>query len=149
VTAPTFVTNDQGPAVEQIVVRDMLQRGLWVAPAILLLAGLPWGIDGALSAAFAIALVAVNFALAAALLAWTARISFALMMGAALGGYLLRLALIAAAVLAVKSQPWVELWPLGLTLIATHLGLLAWETRYVSASLAFPALKPATAKEKR
>jgi hypothetical protein len=28
------------------------------------------------------------------------------------------------------------------TLLVTHLGLLFWELRYVSASLAFPALKP-------
>src|SRR5439155_235035 len=27
-------------------------------------------------------------------------------------------------------------------IIVTHLGLLIWETRYVSASLAFPGLKP-------
>ena len=32
-------------------------------------------------------------------------------------------------------------------MIVTHLGLLFWETRYVSASLAFPGLKPTTAKE--
>ena len=33
-------------------------------------------------------------------------------------------------------------WPLGATLVVSHLGLLLWETRYVSASLAFPGLKP-------
>jgi hypothetical protein len=42
----------------------------------------------------------------------------------------------------VRDAGWVELVPLGLTLIVTHLGLLAWEARSVSASLAFPALKP-------
>jgi len=36
----------------------------------------------------------------------------------------------------------VEMVPLGLTLVATHLGLLIWEARYVSLSLAFPGLKP-------
>ena len=34
---------------------------------------------------------------------------------------------------------------LGLTIIVTHLGLLFWELRYVSASLAFPGLKPSPA----
>jgi len=29
-----------------------------------------------------------------------------------------------------------------LTLIVTHLGLLFWELRYVSGSLAYPGLKP-------
>ena len=82
------------------------------------------------------------FALAAALLSWTARISLGLMMGAALFGYLLRLGLVFLAVWLVVDQPWVDVVPLGLTLIITHLGLLAWELRYVSASLAFPGLKP-------
>jgi hypothetical protein len=141
VTAP-LVTRDDGPAVEQQIATDMIRRGLPVVPVLLVLAAIPWGLHGALSAAFAVGLVLVNFALAAALLAWSARISLALMMGAALGGYLLRLVLITGAVLLVKDQGWVELWPLGLTLIVTHLGLLLWETKYVSASLAFPGLKP-------
>jgi hypothetical protein len=42
--------------------------------------------DGAWSAAFSLALVLVNFAAAAALIAITARISLALMMGAILFG---------------------------------------------------------------
>jgi len=55
--------------------------------------------------------------------------------------------LIGAAVWAVKDLSWVEPLPLGLTLIVTHLGLLLWELRYVSASLAFPGLKPGATKE--
>jgi hypothetical protein len=46
-------------------------------------------------------------------------------------------------VLAVKDQSWVAMVPLGMTLIVTHLGLLIWETRHLSLSLAFPAVKPA------
>ena len=140
-TAP-IVTRLEGPSVEQDIALDMVKRGLPVAPVLILLCGVGWGIPGALSCAFAIALVLCNFALSAGLLAWTARISLALMMAAALGGYLLRLALITGAVLLVKDLSWVRLWPLGLTLVVTHLGLLLWETRFVSASLAFPGLKP-------
>jgi hypothetical protein len=66
------------------------------------------------------------------------------MMAATLFGYLIRLGLIAVAVLLVKDASWVSLVPLGLTIIVTHLGLLVWELRYVAASLAFPGLKPAT-----
>ena len=47
------------------------------------------------------------------------------------------------AVLLAKDASWMELWPMGLTLVIAHLGLLWWETRYVSASLAYPGLKPA------
>lgn len=138
-----------GPAVESVLARDMVRRGLPAAPVLLLLAALGWGIDGALSSAYGIVLVVANLALSAALLVWAARISLATMMGVALGGYLVRLALVFAAVMLVRDAAWVELWPLGLTIIVTHLGLLFWETRFVSASLAFPALRPPRAKSPR
>ena len=126
----------------------MVRRALPAAPVIILLAALPWGVDGALSAAFAVAVVVANFLLAAWVLAAASRISYGLLMGAALFGYLVRIALIGLAIWAVKDLSWVEPLPLGLTLIVTHLGLLLWELRYVSASLAFPGLKPgATTKE--
>jgi hypothetical protein len=133
---------DLGPAVEQEVVGDMIRRGLPVLPVVVLVAGLIWGVHGALSAAFAVGLVLVNFVVAATLLAWAARIALALLMVAALGGFVLRLALITVAVLAVKDQAWVEMVPLGLTLVVTHLGLLTWEARHVSMSLAYPGVKP-------
>ena len=135
---------DLGPAVEREVVVDMLRRGLPVLPVVILIAGLIWGVDGALSAAFAVGLVLVNFVVAASLLAWSARVALAMVMVAALGGFVLRLGLITVAVLAVKDQPWVDLVPLGLTLVVTHLGLLIWETRHVSMSLAYPGVKPAS-----
>jgi hypothetical protein len=68
------------------------------------------------------------------------------MMTSMLFGYLLRLALVAVAVFAVRNLAWVELLPLGLTIIFAHLGLLFWELRYVSLSLAFPGLKPKPSK---
>jgi hypothetical protein len=67
-------------------------------------------------------------------------------MGAALGGFALRLFLLAAVVWLVKDQAWVDITALGITLIVTHLGLLIWETRHVSASLAYPGLKPTPSK---
>jgi hypothetical protein len=80
--------------------------------------------------------------IAAGLVATTARISYALMMAATLFGYVLRLGLIALAVMLVRNESWVDLMALGLTLIVMHLGLLFWEMRYVSATLAFPGLRP-------
>lgn len=133
-------------APERQVALDMVKRALPLAPVLILLCALPWGLAGAASSAFAIVIVVANFAAAAWMLGAAARISYALLMGAALFGYLLRLALIFAAVFAVKDASWVEPLALGLTLVVTHLGLLIWELRYVSASLAFPGLKPA-AKE--
>jgi hypothetical protein len=139
---PTVAVALEGPAPEQALVRDMARRALPAVPVVVAVAALAWGWAGALSALYAVVLVLANFVVAAALLAWTARISLSLMMGAALFGYLVRLALITAAVVLVRDAGWVELVPLGLTLVSFHLGLLFWETRYVSASLAFPALKP-------
>lgn len=140
--APLFVTRDDGPAPERDIANDLVKRGLMVLPALLLVFGLTHGVDGVLSSAYGLGLVLVNFAFAAALLTYTARISLSLMMGAVLGGYVLRLGLITAAVIGVRNASWVELVPLGFTIIVAHLGLLLWETKYVSASLAFPGLKP-------
>ena len=135
-------TADPGPAVEAQVAADMARRALPVLPVLVVVAGLIWGADGAVSAAFAVALVLANLALSAALLGWAARISLSLLMVAALGGFLIRLVLLTAVVWAVHGQPWVDMVALGLTLVVTHLGLLIWETRHVSASLAYPGLKP-------
>lgn len=138
---------DPGPAPEPQVAGDMARRALPLAPVVVLLAALPWGVDGALSAAFAIAVVVANFLLAAWMLAAASRIGYGLLMATAMLGYLVRIALIGLAVWAVKDAAWVEPLPVGLTLIVTHLGLLLWELRYVSASLAFPGLKPGATKE--
>lgn len=143
-TASLATTADHGPAVETQIVGDMLRRALPAVPVLLIAGALGWGTDGALSTLFAVVLVAANFALSAWMLAWSARISLAVLMMTSMFGYLLRLGLIAAAVLAVKDARWVALWPLGLTIIVTHLGLLFWEMRFISASLAFPGLKPKT-----
>ncbi len=137
-----MTSRDLGPAPEQEVVRDLVRRGLIVLPVALLVGLVGWGSAGMASVAYATLLVLANFVVAAALLGWAARISLGLLMGVALFGFVIRLAAISAAVLLVKDQSWVEPVPLGLTLVVTHLGLLLWETRFVSASLAFPGLKP-------
>lgn len=132
-----------GPAPEVGVSKDMVRRGLVVAPVLILICGFIWGMDGAFSSAYGIAIVLVNFALAAIIVATTARISLGLMMGAVLFGYLVRLGLIFMAVLLVKDSGWISLPALGATIIVTHLGLLIWEMKYVALSLAHPGLKPA------
>ena len=137
---------DTGPAPEAALARDIIKRGLIVAPILIGVCAIVWGANGAYSCAYAFAIVFCNFGLAAALVAYTARISYAFMMASMLFGYLLRLALVAVAVFVVRNLTWVELLPLGLTIIFAHLGLLFWELRYVSLSLAFPGLKPKTSK---
>jgi hypothetical protein len=131
-----------GPAPEVTVSNDMIKRGLVVAPLLIAICGLIWGLHGAWSSAYAIAIVLVNFALAAGIVAVTAKISLRLMMGSVLFGYLVRLALIFLAVFLVKDAGWISLPALGATIIFTHLGLLVWELKYVAMSLAYPGLKP-------
>ena len=111
------------------------------APIIIAICGVIWGVNGAFSSAYAVAIVLLNFALAAALIAGAARISVGLMMGATMFGYLIRLALIFLAVWIVKDASWISLPALGSTIIVTHLGLLFWEMKYVALSLSQPGLK--------
>ena len=73
-----------------------------MAPLLIAVCAVIWGGDGAWSAAYGIALVLANFALAAAIISMTARISLGLLMGATLFGYLIRLGLIFLAVYLVK-----------------------------------------------
>lgn len=134
------------PAVERQIAFDMTRRGLLVAPLLVGVGAAVWGWHGAASAAFGLGLALANLLAAAAIMSWAARISIVAVAAAALGGYLLRLALLTVAVFAVRHQAWVSWIPLSFTLVITYLGLLIWETRYVSASLAFPALKPRAQK---
>lgn len=134
----------EGPSPAAEVARDMARRSLPFIPVGVVIGAVFSGADGALSVLYGMAVVIVNFLLSAALLAWASRISFAVVASTALGGYVLRLGLVFAAVMLVKDQSWVALIPLGLTIIITHLGLLVWELRYVSASMAYPGLKPTT-----
>lgn len=144
-TAPApsvFAARDLGPAPERQVAKDLIKRGAMALPVAMLLGLVFWGTPGLLSVGYAAALIMVNFWVAAMLLGWAARISLGLVMGVALFGFLIRMAVISAAVLLVKDLWWVVPVPLGVTLVVTQLGLLFWETRFVSASLAFPGLKP-------
>jgi hypothetical protein len=136
------MTDEVVEVPEVQISRDLIRRGLIVAPAIIAVCGLIWGADGAWSAAYGIAIVLVNFALSAALIARSVRISLHWLMGATLFGYIFRLALIFLAVWVVRDASWISLPALGATIIVTHLGLLVWELKYVAISLAYPTFKP-------
>ena len=141
--APSPITTRlEGDAPEIEVSLDIVRRGAMVAPVIVAVCAVFAGLDGVWSSLYGMALVLVNFLLAAGLVSVTARISLGLMMGAVLFGYLARLGLIFLAVILVRDSSWISLSALGLTIIVTHLGLLVWEMRFVAASLAFPGLKP-------
>ena len=133
---------DDLTATEGAIARDLTRRAIWVAPVFLLVGAVGWGINGLLSAALALVLVAVNFRLGAAIISRAAQISINALYGAVLGGYVARLALMTAVVLTVKAIGLLATVPFAITLLVTHLGLLAWESRHVAMTLAAPGLKP-------
>ena len=134
------------PSVDQVesrVARDLTRHALLVAPVAIVGVGLWRGVDGALGVALALTIVCANFLLSAAMLGWGARRSPNLLMGIALGAFLGRLVLITAVGVGMKALDIVDFPVFCIALIVSHLGLLFWETRSISLSLASPGLKPA------
>jgi hypothetical protein len=133
----------QPEQVERAVALDIVRHGIVVAPFIVLVGGLVRGWDGAASAAVAIGIVLLNFLAAAAIMTRAARSGPAAIGAAALGGYVVRLGVIFGALFLLRNLSWIDLPTLGIVLVGTHLGLLFWETKYLSLSLAAPGLRPA------
>jgi hypothetical protein len=133
---------DAAPPVERRIAVDLARHGLLVAPAVILVAGLLRGVDGAASAALGLTVVVLNFLAAALSLEWGARRGGNALFAVALGGFLFRMVSIVVVLLVADALfGWADVVVLGLTLFATHLGLLFWELRSVSFSLAAPGLQ--------
>lgn len=127
------------------IARDMARKSVVVAAVLVGGSAIGWGVGGALSSLYSVVLVVLNFLAAAALIGWGAKKGPNFIMAAVLGGYLARFGVLTIAIILVKDESWVERAPLFTTLLVTHVGLLIWEARSVSLSLAFPGLKPAHA----
>jgi ATP synthase protein I len=134
---------DATPAVERDIAIDMVKRGLVVSPVVVLVAGLLRGWDGAASAAIALAIVFANFLAAASIVSWAGTISTKAAGIAATVGYVVRLAVIVLVLFLFKNASWIDFPTLGITLVAAHVGLLTWEAKHVTLSLASPGLRPA------
>jgi hypothetical protein len=130
------------PPVERSIALDLARRALIIAPAVVLVAGVLRGVDGAASAALGVALAIANFLATAAGLAWASRRSSTTLAAVAMGGFVVRMGvLLGAMLLADALFGWVDVVVLGITLFAAHLGLLFWELRSVSLTLAAPGLR--------
>ena len=132
-------------AYEGEVARDLARRALLIAPLPIILGAVFAGVDGAVSAAIGLVLVAANFIVAARLVTWTAQRSPGAVMGVVLGGYIVRMAVLFGIALALGQLSFINLPVLVLTIAVVHLVLLAGETRHVSLSLASPGHKPGRA----
>jgi hypothetical protein len=128
--------------VERSIALDLSRRALYAAPAVVLVAGLARGVGGAASAGLGVALAVANFLATATGLAWGARRSSAVLAAVAMVGFVVRMAVLFGVMLLADALfEWVDVVVLGLTLFAAHLGLLFWELRSVSLTLAAPGLR--------
>ncbi|MCU1427127.1 MAG: hypothetical protein JWL83_1127 [Actinomycetia bacterium] len=133
---------DPIPAVERDIALDLVRRSVFVAPIVLAVGALVAGVNGVISVAIALGVVAANFLVSAFSVGWAAKVSPQAVGGAAVVSYVLRLAAIFVALFLLKDQSWIDLKVLGFSIVGTHLALLLWETKHVSISLAAPGLKP-------
>lgn len=129
-------------APEREVAFDMVRRSVFFAVPLLAAGAVGWQWSGVWSVGLALGLVLLNLVLGAACIGWGARIGPNALVAAVLGGYVLRLGIVAAAVLPVVRFDWFEMLPFAVALLVTHLGLLVVESRQVAVSAAFPGLKP-------
>jgi hypothetical protein len=92
-------------------------------------------------AAVALALVTCNFLAGALSLSWASKRSPAVLGAVALGGFLVRMLVVLGVIVLV--EPYVDMACLVIVLLVSHVGLLIWESRSLSISLAAPGLRPA------
>jgi hypothetical protein len=133
------------PSIDQIesrIAHDLARHALYVAPLAIIGVGLWRGVPAGAAVALAFALVVANFIAAAWVLGWVARTTPDLLMGAAMMSFLIRLVLLSVIGVLIKEADIVD-WPVFcVSLVASYLGLLFWEMRSISLSLASPGLKP-------
>tara|TARA_B100000902_G_C27296401_1_gene910209 strand:+ start:233 stop:691 length:459 start_codon:yes stop_codon:yes gene_type:complete len=135
-------------APEREVASDLFRRGVIVSPFLLVICLIFWGLGGLVCGAIALGIVLTNFLAGAWVIEWAVKISPQLLMGAVLGGFVIRMGVITGVVLPIRNSDWFDIVPFAAVLIFLHLGLLIWEMRYVSATLSYPGLKPRTKRQK-
>ena len=115
------------PPVELAMARSIVRRAAAAGPVILAVFGLWRGWGGLAAAALGVVIVAGYYLLAGAMLSRLAKVSLGAYHAGALLGFILRLGLIAAAMLAAIALFEVDRMALGLAVIAAYVSLLAWE----------------------
>ena len=125
-----------------MVRRALVPSALGVAFAAL--AGLAAsGGDAAWSAAIGVAIVSLNFAAHGLSLAWASGVSITAVNAIALGGFVLRLGVIVAAMFALNTMTWFSPLAFGLAVVPATVLLLVYEARLairgLGATLQIPA----------
>lgn len=118
--------------VEAIIGRHVAARAVFVAPVLIVGFGLFRGWEGAIAAAVGVAIVVVNFLVAGYVLSAAARISLSFYQAAVLFGFVIRLGLITAVMLAIGAVTDVDRLAMGVSAVIGYLVLLTWEALAVS-----------------
>src|SRR5688572_25354672 len=124
--------------VEREVALDIVRRGLIAWPVVALIGLAIDGWNGAASAAIGYGIVLADVLVAAAIMTRAAKSGPAAIGATALGGYIVRLAIIVLALFFLRDVSWISMPILGFTIVIAQMGLLMWEAKYVSLTLAAP-----------
>jgi hypothetical protein len=116
--------------------RELIRRILPFAPVALIAAfAIGWfvsGPDAAWSAAIAVVVVAANFVVFAASIAWAAKVSPTMLAIVALGGYLVRLIVYTLVLVGLNTLAWFSPLSFTLALMPTVIALLVYEAKLLS-----------------
>jgi hypothetical protein len=130
-------------AYERDIARDLVKHGLIVAPFAVAVGALLRGRAGAVGVAAALGVVLVNYLIAGTAQSWAAaKESPGLLGGTVLVSLILRFVVVVVALSLLRNRTFLDFSTFGIAIVASHLGLLAWEAKSVHLSLAFPGLKP-------
>ena len=128
---------------ERDIARDLVLRGLVVAPFAVAFGGLVKGWAGAVGVALGLGVVLFNYFTAGALQSWAAsKDSPGLLGGTVLVSLIFRFVVVVVALALLRDRTFLDYGSFGIAIVVSHLGLLAWEAKSVHLSLAFPGLKP-------
>ena len=116
--------------------------GIPVIAVAALFAGRP----GALSAGIGALVVIGMFLMAGATMSWAARIGPAALMGAVLGGYLVRLVVYAVLIVLLRPVEWLSAPSLAIATAVLLVAVLAWEVRVASRNPSMFWIDPAAGK---
>lgn len=113
--------------IELQMVRRMIIRGLYLAPALLLVFWLWNGADYAISGIAGLALTLLNLAFAAAIIGKVAETAPRMLLVAAMVAFTIGLAIVTGISFVLKTTGAVYFPVTGFTLIGSHLLLVLWE----------------------
>ena len=114
--------------VETVIAKHTVARVVWVGPPLIILFGILSGWDGVIASAVGVAVVAVNFLFAGAMLSVALRISLAMYHAAALFGFFLRLGLLMLTMLLIVQLFELDRVAFGISAVLAYIVLLILES---------------------